>query len=193
MKWPIFLFILFLFTAIGCDTQKREKALKLKESELNKKEQELLVREQTVQLREEELLRREKLLDSASASNVADTLLALHPSLPGIYNVTMKCTETTCQGSAVGDTKNEQWELSFENNVVLIKAMSDKKLIRIYRGHYVGNSIELIAQPDNTATPQAGNMIVRLQETKESGLDGMREITRPENCRIIYDLDLQKQ
>ena len=193
MKWLPFFLVLFLLTAVGCDTQKREKVLQLKEAELNRRDQELLIREQTVQLKEEELLNREKLLDSLTNNNVADTLLTLHPALPGLYNVTMRCTETTCAGSAVGDTKNEQWEVSFENNTVVVKAMADKKLVRLYKGTYVGNSIELTAQTDASTATQPGNMIVRLQETNDKGLDGTREITRPENCRIIYDLDLQKQ
>jgi hypothetical protein len=181
-----------LLAASGCDTQKREKALELKEIELNEKEHELFVREKKVQLKEEELLSREKLLDSLTNRNVADTLSALHPHVPGLYNVTMKCIETTCTGSAVGDTKIEQWEFSFESNSVVVKAMTGKTLARIYKGKFVGVSIELAAQLDNP-NPQAGNIIVRLQATKDNGLEGTREITRLENCRIIYDLDLQKQ
>ena len=193
MKSLFFFLIVFCMVTTSCDDQKRENALKLKETELNQKDQELLVREKSIELKEKELSDREKLLDSVSNSNVADTLSALYPELPGVYNVAMRCTETTCTGSAVGDTKNEQWDIAFENNTVLIKAMSDKKLVRIYRGSYAGSSIELIAQQDNTATPQAGNMIVRLQPAKDSRLKGTREITGPESCRIIYNLDLQKQ
>jgi hypothetical protein len=193
MKWFILLFLTFSFAALGCDTQKQENALQLREAKLKEKEQEVLLREQTVQLKEAELLERLKLLDSLTNPNVADTLSTLHAPLPGVYNVTMKCTETNCTGSAVGDTKIEQWELSFENNLVIVKAMSEKKLLRIYKGSYTGSAIELTAQQDNLNTPQAGSMIVRLQETKDNGLDGTREITRPDNCRITYDLDLQKQ
>ena len=192
MKW-IFYSVIFLFTSTGCDRDNREKALQLKLAEVDQKEQDLLAREKSIQLREEELLKREKLLDSASRNNMPDTLSTLHPDLPGLYNVTMKCTETSCPGSAVGDTQNEQWEIGFENNSVIIKAMSDKKLVRIYKGSYIGNSIELSAQPENMAAPQAGIIIVRLQETKENGLEGLREVTRQEDCRIIYDLDFQKK
>ena len=105
----------------------------------------------------------------------------------------MKCTETTCTGSAVGDTKTEQWQIGFENNKVIVTATSNNKLLRLYAGNYVGNSLELTAQQDNAITPQVGKIVVRLQETKENKLEGQREIIRPEDCRIVYDLQLQKQ
>jgi len=144
-------------------------------------------------LKEEELLQRERSIDSASTSITKDTLGSLLPGLPGEYHVTMRCTETTCPGSAVGDTKTEQWQFTIENNQIIIRAMSNKKLVRVYKGGYAGNTMELFAQTDTVTSLQAGNMIVRLQETRENRLRGMREITRQDNCRIIYDLDLEKQ
>jgi hypothetical protein len=192
MRFQLLIFILFLLGSPGCDTQEREKALELKAAELNQKEQELSLRQQSLELREEELSTREKRLDSTSSIVIKDTLATLHPNIPGLYNVTMRCTETTCAGSAVGDTKTEQWEITFEDNSVCINAMADKKVVRIYKGSYTGGYIELAAQADNITTLQAGNMVVRLQQTKENQLEGLREITRQDNCRIVYRLDLQK-
>ncbi len=191
MKWLFFLLLFVIFFS-GCDMRNREQALDMKEAELNQKEQALLVKEKSIQLKEVELFKREKLLDSTSNKTVADTLAALHPAISGLYNVTMRCTETTCAGSAVGDTKNEQLEIIIQNNTVIVKAMSDKKVVRIYSGSYVGDFIELIAQQDNI-NPQTGKMVVRLQETKEKELEGQREIIRPEDCRIVYSLELKKQ
>lgn len=193
MKWFIFLFFsLFIFLP-GCEMHKREQELKVKVAELNQKEQELLLKEKSLQLKQEELAKREKLLDSTAFQNSIDTLSALHPNLPGLWNVTMRCTETTCTGSAVGDTKKEQWEISFQNNTVIAKAMSDNKLLRVYSGTYEGSLFELSAQQDNVVTAPSAKMIVRLQKTKENEMAGQREIIRPEECRIVYALELSKQ
>jgi hypothetical protein len=108
MKY-LFLFLVMSFTASGCGMRERELKLDQKMSEINQKEQELLLKEKSLQLKEEELAKKEELLDSSSRSPV-DTFLVQHPQLPGKWNVTMRCTETTCPGSAVGDTKNEQWK-----------------------------------------------------------------------------------
>ena len=200
MKLLYFSLILLLFSP-ACSTREEENSIRLKVAELSQKEQELLAREQLLEQKELELSRREHVLDSASkkvpdsALNMSstDSLLHSRPHMPGLYNVTMKCTKTNCPGSAVGDTKNEQWNISFEQNLVIIRAMADKKLVRIYKGNYLPGGIELEAQADSLTTLPVGKIIVRLQETKDNQLDGVREITRQDDCRIIYDLDLEKQ
>jgi hypothetical protein len=191
MKWLIFLLLFILFIAPGCDIRKREQLLAQKDAELKQKEQQLLLREKSLEVREAQLSSHGMMPDSASQM-LPDSLRAKHGNLPGIYDVTMNCIETTCAGSAVGDTKTEQWQINFENNRVIVKAMSDKKLIRSYSGTYIGNMIELAAQQDSLHTPQTGEIIVRMQETKENVLEGQREIIRPEQCRILYKLELLK-
>jgi hypothetical protein len=190
MKWLLSISLLLLFALPACDVQRREKLLEEKEVALTQKERDLLLREQAVQLKEEELAKRQEELDSAHKA--VDTLSVLHPSLPGTWNVTMRCTETTCPGSAVGDTKTEQWQLSFQNNTIVAKAMSDKQLSRIYSGSYAGNSFELTALQADSVT-QTTKMIVRLQPTKENEMTGQREIIRTNDCRIVYALELKKQ
>jgi len=43
----------------------------------------------------------------------------------------MRCTETNCSGSAVGDTKNEQWEIGYQNGGIVAQAFSGNKLVRV--------------------------------------------------------------
>src|SRR5215210_2833837 len=131
MKQKIVFLGLWLMIATGCGLQEREKELENKISKVNQKEQKLLLKEKSLQLKEEELAHREKLLDSAS-KKVADSVAVLHPELAGTWNVTMRCTETTCAGSAVGDTKNEQWVISYQDNTVIANAISDNKIVRVY-------------------------------------------------------------
>jgi hypothetical protein len=192
MKWLIFLLLLIIFIAPACDIRKREQMLDQKDAELKQKEQQLLLREKSLELKEAQLLSQALTLDS-SQQMLPDTLSARHGNLPGLYDVTMNCIETNCAGSAVGDTKSEQWQINFQNNRVIVKAMSDKRLIRSYSGTYIGNMMELIAQQDSLHTPQTGEITVRIQPTKDNLLEGQREIIRPDQCRILYRLQLVKQ
>jgi hypothetical protein len=193
MKLKILFLGLWLITLTGCGLRDREMELEKKTIEVNQKEQELLLKEKSLQIKEEELAHKEKLLDSSSNKSAADSLAVLHPEIPGTWNVTMRCTETTCSGSAVGDTKNEQWVIGYQNNTVIANAISDNKLVRVYTGTFNNNSIELSTQPDSSDTDLKTKMIVRLLVTKENNMTGQREIIRPEDCRIVYSLDLKKQ
>ena len=189
MKWIVFFLFTLSIAFSSCNIDKREDALDQREIALNEREQELLLKEKSLELKAEELAKREQVLDSTSKSAV-DTLSALHPNLAGLWNVTMRCTQTTCAGSAVGDTKTEQWEIVIQNNTVIAKAMSDKKLVRIYSGSYLGKTFQLIAQQENPQ--QATKIVVRLQPTQEQEMTGQREIIR-DDCRIVYSLELKKQ
>lgn len=189
----VFYLLITLFIILpSCEIQKRQETLNKKEDDLKQWEQQLSLKEDSLQLKAAELAKRETLLDSTKL-NAIDTLSVLYPQVPGIWNVSMKCTETTCSGSAVGDTKKEQWEISFQNNTIVAKAMSDNKLLRIYSGSFTGNAFELSSQQENVATQQGAKMFVRLQTNKENQMTGQREISRPEECRIVYALELSKQ
>jgi hypothetical protein len=193
MKYIAIISVFIVFTSTACTSDEREKQLADKAAELDRRQQDLDLREISLVLKEEELQKKQRHIDSASATIAEDTIVRMHPDLPGIYNVTMRCTQTSCAGSAVGDTKTEQWQITIEKNEVIANAMSNQKVVRIYKGGYLGNTIELIAQSDTIPTLQDGNMRVRLQQSRENHLRGIREITRPDNCRIVYDLELQKQ
>jgi hypothetical protein len=191
MKYIILVY-LFSFFAAGCGLRERELELERRTNELNQKEQELLLKIKSFRLQEEELQKKQKQLDSSSKL-LADSFLLQHPKMLGKWNVTMHCTETTCTGSAIGDIKNEQWEISYQNKKVIAQAFSDNMLVRSYTGNYNGGAIELSTGPDNPDLSLATNMVVRIQEIKENEMRGKREIIRPGNCRIIYDLLLKKQ
>ena len=191
MQFLFFLLFSLSFLLPSCDTQKREQALQLRDLALTQKEQELTIREQALKAREEELAKKQMDFDSTTTNSV-DSIGALHPNLSGIWNVTMRCMETTCPTSAVGDTKTEQWEIGVENNRVTARARSDKKLLRIYSGSYLSNSFVLSAPPDNVPDNEA-NIIVRFQPTNENEMSGQREVIRPNDCRVVYSLEFRKQ
>lgn len=190
MKWIVLFSVLCLMT--GCSLREREKAIEKKTSELNQKEQELLFKEKSLQLREDELVKREKLLDSTMNKKQGDTLASINPQLVGTWIVKMNCTETTCTGSAVGDIKTEQWEISYQENTVIAKAMAGQDLVRVYTGSYVGNTLQL-TQSEDTNAPQAVKMRVTLSVSHENEMEGEREIIRGDDCKIVYALQLKKK
>ena len=191
MKYIILFLVLSFFTS-GCGLRERELELDKKMNEVNQKEQELILKEKSLQLKEEELDKKKKLLDS-SAQNPPDSFFALHPQVPGKWDVTMRCIETNCSGSAVGDTKIEQWEISYQNLGIVAQAFSDNNLVRVYSGNNNGNTVELSTEPNNSDPLLSTKMIVRIQEIKENEMLGQREIIRPDNCHIVYALNFKKQ
>jgi hypothetical protein len=193
MKRVIYLSGFWLITFSSCNLRERELELKNKMQEVNQKEQELAFKEKSLQLREEELNKKEHISDSILNIPPVDTLSLLHPGLPGTWVVNMLCSATTCSGSAVGDSKTEQWEINYQNNKVIANAINKDKLVRIYSGTYTGNKLELSSQAIDTATSKVVQIIIRLKETKKNEMEGEREIIRPEDCHIVYDLQLKKK
>ena len=183
--------MLLLFTS-GCGLRERELELEKRMKEVNRKEQELSLKERSLSIREEELMQKQKVLDSTAKNNV-DSFLVRHPQLPGKWNVIMRCIETSCPGSAVGDVKNEQWEIGYEGNDIVAKAFTDDKLVRTYTGRSKENPIELSTEQVNSDPAMSTRMVVRFQEINEKDIRGQREIIRPDNCHIIYSLELNKQ
>jgi hypothetical protein len=185
--FAIYLFALFSLGA-GCDLRTREEDLKKREIALAQKEQELLLKEKTLQIKEDELINREQKTDTSST---VDTTKLYNPAIIGIWSVKMTCTETTCAGSAVGDTKTEQWNISYEANAIIAKAMSDEKLVRTYTGVPKGDVIELAEQPQNVISQPLTTMVVRLRLTNINTMEGQREIIR-DNCKVTYALQMVK-
>lgn len=190
MKKLALFFCAFLILFASCNLDKREQEIREKLTALNQKEQELLVKERTLALKEEELLKREQRLDSTSQQ---DTASVYNPDLVGIWSVKMTNTETTCPGSAVGDTKTEQWDIAYQNSLVIAKALSGDKLVRIYSGAFKEAALELKDERDSSSAQPAAKMTVRLRMTGARTMEGQREIIREGGCKIIYALQLNKQ
>lgn len=190
MKATLILFFSILLFS-GCDLREREEKLQQEQEQLVQKELALLSKEKELQIREQELVKREQKLDSTIQGVPKDTGI-YKAALVGLWTVKMNCTETDCPGSAVGDTKTEQWDISYQNHTVIAKALVDEKLVRIYSGLYTGNSLELTAQQIDTASQNSAQIVVRLEETEGGNLEGRREITRASNCKTIYAVNMVK-
>jgi hypothetical protein len=187
MRW-ILLFLFLSSFLCGCTLQEREKALQRKEVELNEKEQQLILREKAIQLKEEELAKLEIPADSSAIDS-----LVYNPKIVGTWNVRMVCTETTCPGSAVGDIRNETWQINYESNKVIAQARASNQLVRIYTGIYTGNTLELIEDRQISPSQPATRMVARLRVTSDIKMEGSREILREGDCKIIYSMEMTKQ
>jgi len=181
----------FFFCCCGCDVREKEEKLQKEETRLNEKAAELQRKEQSLALKEEELNKRQHLLDSATAIN--DTTHLVNPVLAGNWNATMTCTETTCAGSAIGDTKNEQWQFAYGGKTLNVRVTANGQLVRVYKGYSNGNALELTEDIAGAIAPSGAQMIVRLQLKDDTHLEGKREIVRGNDCKIVYALQLEKQ
>lgn len=187
MRWIYYLLLLTIFLFAGCGMRERETALQAKEAELTRKEQELALKEESLQLREKELLSKEQRLDSTAQDSAF-----YNPNVPGKWTVRMVCTETGCPGSAIGDTKYETWELAYQNEQVIARAMVNNNLVRVYTGSYKNNILELTENAELSPASPGTKIFLRLTLSNENSMEGQREIVRAD-CRIIYALRLDKQ
>ncbi|UOR06574.1 hypothetical protein MUN82_05620 [Hymenobacter aerilatus] len=190
MKNIVFFTFVLLFLG-SCQDQERERRLKKKEVELTQKEQALLLRENALALREQSIAKEVHVLDSTRQASLDST--QYNPT--GVWAARMNCIETDCPGSAIGDSKNEQWEISYQQSGILVQASVNNRIVRLYTGTLTGNTLTLNAQhTDDEALPDANtNITVQLQAATEQRLEGQRIIERPGNCRIIYALELTKK
>lgn len=191
----IALLILMVGFAVGCTDGEEKNQFQQQQAALYQKEQELDSLKQLLQGKEQELIQREQKLDSALKTDTVmlqDSTRLYNPAIAGLWAVKMTCTKTTCAGSAVGDTKNEQWEIAYEANQVLARAMAGDQLVRVYSGKVTEGGVELKASSDSASAQPAPIMVVTLRVVDSLNMEGEREIIRSD-CRVIYALQLAKQ
>lgn len=182
----IFLLIMIVFFQ-SCGLNEREKKMKQQEEAIVMKEQELAAWEQRLRAKELELDLEQNSLDSVKKQ--IDSVPVYNAAIIGKWNVKMSCTETNCDGSAIGDTKNEQWYISYDenDNKILVKAYSGPVLIRTYVGTYKNNALKIVDEKQN---PDAliGATLNFINDTR---MDGVREIKQT-TCKIVYELNARK-
>ncbi len=178
----LILLITLLFNACSSDNQIKaiQDTLAMRNS---------LIDSLTIQLKikEDSLSLLKNATDTTKA--LTDTTGDYKPELIGRWTVSMQCIETSCEGSAIGDVKNEQWEISYEGTSIVAKVLNQKEVTRTYKGVFRNEHIEL-KNLEATANTQ---MIVTLQQKNAEGsLEGIREIIKADDCRIRYSVKLTK-
>lgn len=190
MKIFQIVFCALLVFASGCDVREREAALQAKETALNQKEQELLLKEKTLQLKEEALNQMKQKLDSTL---LVDTTAQFNQNLIGLWSVKMVCTQTSCPGSAVGDTKTENWDISYEGRYVIARVSVNNELVGAYSGIFNGTTLELEQNTETAANQPTTKILVRLKLLNPKQMEGIREIERIGECKITYTVTMDKK
>lgn len=185
MKPNPMLLIIIICCLQSCGLNEREKNLQKLQQEIAQKEQGLLAWEQRLKLKEEALDQARQSLDSVKMQ--VDSASVYDPAIVGKWTVKMSCIETTCDGSALGDTKTEQWDISYNHKSIVVKAYSGPVLIRVYVGKYRDNQLKVVDERPNADV----SFKAALNFVNEKRMDGTREILQA-NCKIVYALTAEK-
>jgi len=176
---------------MGCGQAEREQKLAAREKQVMEQQQELILKANELALKEAKLQQLSKTLDSAHYNE--DSLSSEFPQLEGKWDVNMICSLATCKGSAVGDTKTEQWTFSLVGGSVMAQAYTKNILSRVYLGKYQNGLLALTAQSADSIMDKGAQITVSLKEMSDSlSMEGKRSIVRPD-CQIVYNLTLKKQ
>ena len=180
-KWSLF-FLFFAAISLGCGYKEKEAQLTVREQQIAEKEQTLLLWEQRLTLLEKELQEKQQLQDSTA---VTDSLQA--QQVTGKWIVKMRCTETNCSGSAIGDTKTETWEIAYQNKGIVVNTFTGNELSRIYNGSFIQNRLEA-----THGQPGSESVMRIILELKDGRMEGTREVERTD-CKIRYVLTAERQ
>jgi hypothetical protein len=184
MKSLTLIILVFAAALQSCGDKEREAQLSKREQLTAEKEQSLMQWEQRLTLLENEL--EEKLRkQQQDSTSVTDSLQAL--PVIGKWNVKMRCTETNCSGSAIGDSKTETWEIAYQNKGVVVSSYTRNELSRIYNGTFTPARLDV-----TNGKPGSESVIRVLLELKDGKMEGTREVERT-NCKIRYVLTLERQ
>ncbi len=189
MMFRICLLILLAISLNGCGLSEREAALNARENALQSQQQNLDSISLALQQREDALSQKLLKLDSLSH----DSTMLYEPQLIGRWAVRMTCTETSCPGSALGDVKSEIWDISYQENALVAKAIVKNNMVRIYSGKSTRDGIQMSDAPPSDSGGNAVVISISLKQKNGNTLEGERVIARENDCRIVYALQLSKQ
>lgn len=180
-KIYLLVFALFLFSC----TNQEEQQLRARSAALDKLRDSLMAKERALNLKAEELDRREQVLDTTT-TDIPEGIM--NSNLTGKWQVKMTCVETNCTGSAIGDVRNEQWNIAYRNDLFIVEGLANGKVNTLYTGLYNGQELQL-----NSGTSAVGTVISIVLTPAESGsMVGRREVTQAGGCKIFYRLNLNK-
>lgn len=187
MRYERLLLLLLVFFA-ACGPSAEQKDMQLRNVQLKQRQDSLTEKEKLLTMKEQELIVREMRLDSLLKK--MDTTGVYDPRLTGNWKVKMTCIETSCTGSAVGDTRTEQWELKYQDYNVMAYAVKDGKVTRTYSGIFQNELLKLRVQKENETE---ADMNVDLSFANENKMEGKREIVQQDGCKIVYTMEAEKE
>jgi hypothetical protein len=184
MKIRTLAILIFAAALHGCGFKEKEQQIARKEKQLAEKEQSLIQWEQRLTLLERDLLDKKKKQAEDSTAAMDSTQAQI---FVGKWTIKMRCVETNCSGSAIGDSKTETWEISYQNRAMVVNAFARNELSRIYNGSFSQNRLEVA-----NGQPGAESLIRVILEAKENKMEGIRDVERAD-CKIRYTLTAERQ
>ena len=129
-------------------------------------------------------LQQKKKKQQEDSTAINDSLQA--EPITGKWVVKMRCTETNCSGSAIGDSKTETWEIVYDKGII-VNSFTGNELSRIYNGSFSQNRLEAVH-----GQPGAESVMRIMLEMKDNKMEGTREVERTD-CKIRYTLTAERQ
>ncbi len=165
--------------------------LKRKELEIQKREQAVLEKEKSIALIESEYLKLQKMRDSIVSIQDSITVHTLPVDIQGKWNGKLVCIESNCTDYVVGDVRMDEWEITEDRGQIIAKNSNKVGVIRVYRGKYEGNSIQLFSESEPTA-PKSRSFKIEFTTIAEKKLSGSREIRVDNACLSKFTIELSR-
>lgn len=113
--------------------------------------------------------------------------------LMGIWNVTMTATESTCEGTNVGDSKSETWTIESEAGVIKIRVSNNKNTGDSYNAKFLPQYNMLVGKGKDYDLFVTGDITLKLTMIEDNKMEGTREVIVSTPCKIEYKLTARKQ
>ncbi len=108
----------------------------------------------------------------------------------GKWNVTLKCTETSCDWVKVDDMKPETWLISKEGDLIKINVLDNKETASSYDGIFRGGSMRFQGTQFDGLRTGKSTIIASIE--KDDVIEGTREVLVDEPCKIVYTVTAKK-
>lgn len=171
---------------LACSDHTREKALTDREQVLAEKEKAFASK----QMDYESLL---KMRDSLSSIKKTDTIIKRWPtSIAGLWSSKLVCIASNCNEYVIGDQKtNELWNFTYDTTNTIVSILSNKTLVRIYKGFYDSSAIMLHFKTDSLAK-RAVYMTVQLDQLTDKMIKGTQSIQIDSTCNAKFSVELSR-
>jgi len=106
----------------------------------------------------------------------------------GVWNITMRCIQSDCPSTSIGDIRTETWHINYENYSISVVVIGNKNTNRDYEGDFNGKKLTLKNEVDNGSawSSSISKTNVELIMKNEKFLEGIREVLNPDPCIIRY-------
>jgi hypothetical protein len=169
---------------LGCEDNRRQQQLDLRERRLLRKEKQFSLNRQDYSL----LL---KIRNDIIAK--ADTVLKWQwpPDIAGVWKGKSVCTAPNCTRYAVGDKRSYTWEFISDSNGLYTRASNNHQLIRIYSARLDSTGIHLFYKTESSGTWPT-ELTVRLDRINPNLLKGAQTVSYDNSCQARLSMDLSR-